>query len=106
MRKILLGFLVFIVLLLLAAVAAPFLFKDKLRALADKQIAQRVRAKVQYNPNDIDVTLLQHVPRFEGWLSRIYALLGSDSFSRDTLAYLPDLKVGLDLMSVIKGQAD
>ena len=103
MRKILLGFLVFVVLLVVGLVAAPFLFKDKLRALADKQIAQRVRAKVQYNPADIDVTLLSTFPDL-GLDIKNLRVIGLDSFSRDTLAYLPDLRVGLDLMSVIKGQ--
>jgi len=103
MRKILLGFLVFVVLLVVGLAAAPFLFKDKLRALADKQIARRVRAKVQYNPADIDVTLLSTFPDL-GLDIKNLRVIGLDSFSRDTLAYLPDLKVGLDLMSVIKGQ--
>jgi hypothetical protein len=103
MRKILLGFLAFVVLLVVALAAAPFLFKDKLRALADKQIAQRVRAKVQYNPADIDVTLLSTFPDL-GLDIKNLRVIGLDSFSRDTLAYLPDLKVGLDLMSVVKGQ--
>jgi hypothetical protein len=103
MRKILLGFLAFVVLLVVALAAAPFLFKDKLRALADKQIAQRVRAKVQYNPADIDVTLLSTFPDL-GLDIKNLRVIGLDSFSRDTLAYLPDLKVGLDLMTVIKGQ--
>ena len=103
MRKILLGFLLFLVVLVAAAALAPFLFKDKLRALADKQIAQRVRAKVQYNPDDIDVTLLSTFPAL-GLDIKNLRVIGVDSFSRDTLAYLPRLRVGLDLMSVIKGQ--
>ena len=102
MRKILLGFLVFIVVLVLAAVAAPFLFKDKLRALADKQIAQRVRAKVEYNPADIGVTLISTFPNL-GLDIKNLRVIGLDSFSRDTLAYLPELRVGLDLMSVVRG---
>ena len=36
MRKVLLGFVVFLVVLAAALVLAPVLFKDKLRALADK----------------------------------------------------------------------
>lgn len=103
MRKILLGFLVFLVVLVAAAALAPFLFKDKLRALADKQLAQRVRANVQYNPDDIGVTLLSTFPDL-GLDIKNLRVIGLDSFSRDTLAYLPRLRVGLDLMSVIKGQ--
>ena len=103
MRKILLGLLAFVIVLVVAAVAAPFLFKDKLRALADKQIAQRVRAKVLYNPADIDVSVFHSFPDLTLDIKNL-RIIGLDSFSRDTLAYLPSLRVGLDVMTVIKGQ--
>jgi hypothetical protein len=103
MRKILIGFVVFLVVLMAAAVAAPFLFKDKLRALADKQIAQRVRAQVQYNPADIDVSVLHSFPDLTLDIKNL-RVIGLDSFSRDTLAFLPAMRVGLDIMTVIKGQ--
>ncbi|OGX89328.1 AsmA family protein [Hymenobacter coccineus] len=103
MRKILIGLGIVVVLLLAAVVAAPFLFKDKLRALADKQIAQRVRAKVQYDPNGIDVSVLHSFPDLTLDIKNL-RVIGLDSFSRDTLAYLPNLRVGLDIMTVIKGQ--
>lgn len=102
MRKILLGFLLFLVLLVAAVALVPVLFKDKLRALADKQIAQRVRAKVQYDPANVDVTLLSTFPDLTVDLREL-RVIGLDSFSRDTLAYLPRLRAGLDLMTVIKG---
>ncbi|MBF9143023.1 AsmA family protein [Hymenobacter properus] len=103
MRKILLGVGVFLVVLVLAVVAAPFLFKDKLRALADKQIAQRVRAQVQYDPANIGVSVLHSFPDLTLDI-RDLRVIGLDSFSRDTLAYLPNLRVGLDVMTVIKGE--
>ncbi|MBF9223909.1 AsmA family protein [Hymenobacter ruricola] len=103
MRKILLGFVVFLVVLVAVAVAAPFLFKDKLRALADKQIAQRVRAQVQYDPANIDVSVLHSFPDLTLDIKNL-RVIGLDSFSRDTLAFLPNMRVGLDIMTVIKGQ--
>ncbi|MFD2719324.1 AsmA-like C-terminal region-containing protein [Hymenobacter monticola] len=103
MRKILLGVGVFLVVLVLAVVAAPFLFKDKLRALADKQIAQRVRAQVQYDPANIGVSVLHSFPDLTLDIKDL-RVIGLDSFSRDTLAYLPNLRVGLDVMTVIKGE--
>ncbi len=103
MLKILTGLGVFIVLLLAAVVAAPFLFKDKLQALADKQIAQRVRAQVQYDPNNIDLSVLHSFPNLTLDIKDL-RVIGLDSFRRDTLAYLPGLRVGLDVMSVIRGQ--
>ncbi|UOQ98119.1 AsmA family protein [Hymenobacter sp. 5317J-9] len=103
MRKILLGVVGFLVVLVVAVVAAPFLFKDKLRALADKQIAQRVRAQVQYDPANIDVSVLHSFPDLTLDIKNL-RVIGLDSFSRDTLAFLPNLRVGLDVMTVIKGQ--
>ncbi|MDO7850833.1 AsmA family protein [Hymenobacter convexus] len=103
MRKILLGIVVFLVVLVVAAVAAPFLFKDKLRALADKQIAQRVRAQVQYDPANIGVSVFHSFPDLTLDIKDL-RVIGLDSFSRDTLAYLPNLRVGLDVMTVIKGE--
>ncbi len=102
MRKILLGLLVFGLLLVAAAVAVPFVFKDKLRAVADRQIAQRVRATVQYDPANIGVSLLQTFPDLSLTVKDL-RVIGLDSFSRDTLAYLPELRVGLDVMSVLRG---
>ena len=102
MRKILLGVVVFLVLLMAVVVAAPFLFKGKLRALADKQLAQRVRATVLYDPANIDVSLLRSFPDMTVTV-RDLRVIGLDSFSRDTLAYLPNLRVGLDVMSVVRG---
>ena len=103
MRKILIGLGVFVLLLLAATVAAPFLFKDRLRALADKQIAQRVRAQVQYDPASIDVSVLHSFPDLTLDIKNL-RVIGLDSFRRDTLAFLPGLRVGLDIMTVIKGQ--
>jgi len=102
MRKILWGLLAVAAVLVLAAVAAPLLFKDRLRALADRQIAQRVRARVQYDPASLDVSLLRSFPELTLALREV-RVLGLDSFSRDTLAYLPSLRVGLDVMSVVRG---
>ncbi|SFQ28734.1 AsmA family protein [Hymenobacter arizonensis] len=104
MRKILLGVAVFFGLLVVALALAPVLFKDKLRALADEQIARRVRAKVLYDPANIDVSLLRSFPDMTVNIREL-RVIGLDSFSRDTLAYLPNLRVGLDVMSVVRGGA-
>ena len=102
MRKILLGVVVILGVLVAVLALAPVLFKDKLRALADKQIAQRVRAQVQYDPATIDVSLLRSFPEMTVNI-RDLRVIGLDSFSRDTLAYLPNLRMGLDVMSVVRG---
>lgn len=102
MRKILLGFLIAGLVLIAAVATVPFFFKDKLRALADKQLAQRLRARVQYDPASLDVSLLRSFPELSVSLREL-RIIGQDSFRRDTLAYLPALRVGLDVLSVVRG---
>ncbi|MBT9392905.1 AsmA family protein [Hymenobacter sp. NST-14] len=102
MRKFLIGLGIFLVVLLAGLALAPFLFKDKIRAAFDQQLAQRVRANVEYDPANVDVTLLSTFPDLALRLNQL-RIIGQDSFSRDTLAYLPEVRVGLNLMSVISG---
>ena len=104
MRKALIGIAIFLVLLVVGAALVPILFKGKLRAMVDQQLAQRVRATVQYDPATIDVSLLRSFPDMTVNI-RYLRVIGLDSFSRDTLAYLPNLRVGLDVMSVVRGGA-
>ncbi|RSK23808.1 AsmA family protein [Hymenobacter metallilatus] len=102
MRKFFVGLLLVLVVLVTGVALAPVLFKDKIRAAFDKQLAQRVRAQVQYDPANVDVTLLSTFPNLALRLNQL-RIIGQDSFARDTLAYLPEVRVGLDLMSVVRG---
>ncbi|MBX0291775.1 AsmA family protein [Hymenobacter sp. HSC-4F20] len=103
MRKFFVGLLIFLVVLLAGLALAPLLFKDKIKAAFDQQLAQRVKATVQYDPANVDVTLLSSFPNLALQLDQL-RVIGQDSFARDTLAYLPRVRVGLDLMSVIGGR--
>ncbi|TYZ11427.1 AsmA family protein [Hymenobacter lutimineralis] len=102
MRKVLLGALIFLVVLVAAVALAPVLFKDKIKQALDKQLAQRVAAKVEYNPDNVSLSLLRSFPDLSLGIDGL-RIIGQDSFSRDTLAFLPSFRVGLDLMSVVRG---
>lgn len=103
MKKVLIGLGALLLLLVLLAAAVPLLFKDKIRAKVDEQLAKSLNAKVQYDPEQIDVTLLSTFPDLGVKLGDL-RIIGVDSFSRDTLAAIPQLRVGLNLMSVIRGE--
>ncbi len=103
MKKILLGLGAFLLLLVVAAALVPVLFKDKIKAAVDEQIANSLNAKVQYDADRIDVTLLSSFPDLGVRLGEL-RVIGIDSFSRDTLAYIPQFAVDLNLMSVIRGE--
>ncbi|OUJ76226.1 AsmA family protein [Hymenobacter crusticola] len=103
MRKIFVGLAIFLVVLVAALALAPVLFKDKIQQAIDKQIAERVNAKVEYNPSNIDLSLLRDFPNLALSVKEL-RIIGKDSFARDTLAYLPAFRLGMDLMSVVRGE--
>jgi hypothetical protein len=102
MKKVFIGFAIFLVILLAAAALVPVLFKDKIKEIVDKEIAKNVEAKVQYAANDVDVSIFSTFPNLGLGIDKL-TVIGVDSFQRDTLAYLPKFRMGLDLMSVISG---
>ncbi|MFC5270954.1 AsmA-like C-terminal region-containing protein [Adhaeribacter terreus] len=102
MKKVFIGFAIFLVVLIAAAALIPVLFKDKIKEIVDKEIAKNVDAKVIYKADDIGVSIFSTFPNLGLNIDNL-AVVGVDSFQRDTLAYLPQFRMGLDLMSVISG---
>jgi uncharacterized protein involved in outer membrane biogenesis len=102
MKKVFLGLAIFLVILIAAAALIPVLFKDKIKEMVDKEIAKNVDAKVQYAAADISMSVFSTFPNLGLGIDKL-TVIGQDSFQRDTLAYLPKFRLGLDLMSVISG---
>ncbi|KAA9332971.1 AsmA family protein [Hymenobacter busanensis] len=103
MRKFFLGLLIFLVVLVAAVALTPILFKDKLKAALDRQLAQKLSAKVEYSPENVGVSLFRTFPDLALSIEQL-RVIGQDSFATDTLAYLPRIDIGLDLMSVVRGE--
>ncbi|CAN5908812.1 hypothetical protein BH24BAC1_BH24BAC1_09510 [soil metagenome] len=102
MKKVLIGFGIFLVVLIAALALIPYLFKDQIKAMLDRQIAETVDARVLYETDNVSFSLLRNFPNFSLGIDHL-AVVGTDSFSRDTLAYIPSFRMGLDVMSVIRG---
>ncbi|AKQ47073.1 hypothetical protein TH63_17790 [Rufibacter radiotolerans] len=102
MRKLIIGLAVFVVVLLAAAALVPIFFKDKIKGRLDKEIAKSVNARVIYETDNVSLSLFRTFPDLALSVKDL-TIVGKDSFERDTLAYLPDFSLGLDLMSVITG---
>lgn len=101
LRKILIGVLVFVILLVGAVIAIPFVFKDKINAKIKEEINKRVNARVNYG--DYGLSLIKHFPNFTLTLDDL-SVTGIDKFSADTLVYIKNTSLTVDLMSVIKGE--
>ncbi|MFN8288277.1 MAG: AsmA-like C-terminal region-containing protein [Chitinophagales bacterium] len=101
LRKVLIGIVVFILLLVVAIVATPFLFKDKINARIKTEINKRLNAKVDYG--DYSLSLIKHFPNFTLTLEDL-SVTGLDKFKGDSLVYIKNTSLTVDIMSVLKGE--
>src|SRR6478672_11790679 len=86
--------------LIVAAVAAPFLFKDKLVQLVKDQANKNLNAKVDFG--DFDLTLFSSFPDFRFKIQNV-SVANIAPFAGDTLAYIKELSFDLNIKSVISG---
>ncbi|HEY4650938.1 MAG TPA: AsmA-like C-terminal region-containing protein [Pontibacter sp.] len=102
MKKVVIGFFVFLAVLLAVAALVPVLFKDKIKQTLDKEIAKNINANVIYQTDDVSLSLFRDFPDVSLGVENL-AIVGIDSFATDTLAQIPSFRMGLDLMSVLTG---
>ncbi len=102
MKKVVIGFFIFLAVLLAVAALVPVLFKDKIKQTLDKEIAKNINANVIYQTDDVSLSLFRDFPNVSLGVENL-AIVGIDSFATDTLAQIPSFRMGLDLMSVISG---
>ena len=97
-KRIAIGALVLVGLLVLGAFLVPVLFGDRIRAEVTKQIDRYVDADVAYG--DIDLTLLREFPRLSLVIDDV-AVDGRGAFDTVRLASLGELAVSVDFWSAI-----
>jgi hypothetical protein len=88
------------VVLILAAIAIPYFFKDKIIAKVKTELNKQLTAKVDFK--DVDISLFRHFPRLAVGLEDLQ-VTGTGEFAADTLLSVKQIDVALNLMSVIKG---
>lgn len=101
MKKALKISLIVLVLLLIAAVALPFVFKSKIVGLITQEANKNINAKVKFS-DDIGFSILKSFPDFTLTMKNI-EVVGIEEFEFDTLLAVNKLEVSMDLMSVING---
>ncbi|SEW34038.1 AsmA family protein [Chitinophaga arvensicola] len=89
------------VVLILAAFAIPYFFKDKIVAKVKSELNKQLTAKVDFK--DVDISLFRHFPRLAVGLEDLQ-VTGTGEFAADTLLAVKKIDVALNLMSVIKGE--
>jgi hypothetical protein len=100
MKKAIKWFVIIFLLLLITAVALPFIFKDKIIAKAKEEANKNLNAKLDFG--EFDMTFIRTFPDF-GLQVKDLRIVGINEFSKDTLANIKELIVHLDIKSVISG---
>lgn len=100
MKKTLIIILSVFIFLIAAAVAVPFLFKDKIAARIDQEIAQSVNAKVIYDIDKVSLSLFRRFPNVSARINDFY-IVGNAPFEQDTLVSLRELAIDFNLKSVL-----
>ena len=89
----------FLVLIILI-IAAPFLFKKQIIQFVKDTANEELNAKVNFG--EFDLTLISSFPDFTFSIDSV-SVANIGEFEGDTLLYAKNLTLGLNLMSVIKG---
>ena len=107
MKKIIsrfaIGFAVFLVLLIGFAVAVPFLFKGKIKAEIDKQIALYVDAQVNFRTEDFSLSVFKEFPHLTASLDN-FSVVNNAPFKGDTLTSIGSFRITVDIWSVFGEQ--
>jgi hypothetical protein len=102
MKKLGLGIIVLIAVLLGVAAVVPFLFKDKIVQATKDAANQELNAILNFE--SIDVSLLQNIKNFPDITLVIHqpSISGVGQFSGDTLIKMEALKLALDIQSIFQ----
>jgi hypothetical protein len=100
MKKILKITGITLLVLIVALIALPFLFKDKLVKMAKEEANKNLNAKVDFG--NFDLSIISSFPDFRFSIDNV-SVVGVGEFEKDTLAYIKNLRTDVNIMSVIKG---
>ena len=89
-----------LLILVVALVALPYLFKDKIVAKIKEEANKSLNAKLDFG--DFDLTIISSFPDFKFTLHQL-SIAGINEFEGDTLISTASLQLNVNLMSVIKG---
>ncbi|PZQ91046.1 MAG: AsmA family protein, partial [Flavobacterium johnsoniae] len=102
-KKILKGIGIFLLVVIIALAAAPFLFKDKIQQLVLKSINEKVDAKVAFD--DVHLSLFKSFPRANVTIDKL-AIINKAPFEGDTLLYAGEVNLKMSVRELFKGDGE
>ncbi|MBA9072875.1 hypothetical protein GGR22_001001 [Flavobacterium gossypii] len=103
LKKILKAVGIFLLVIIIALAAAPFLFKDKIKQLVLKSINENVDAKVAFN--DVDLSLFKSFPRANVTIDKL-SIINKAPFEGDTLVYAGEVNLKMSIKELFKSEGE
>jgi hypothetical protein len=89
--------------LLLLLILIPVFFKDQIFRKVDEQLAKTINAEVNYDSDDIGLSLLRNFPNATASLAD-FSIVGREPFAGDTLLAARRFEIVIDLFSLFSGE--
>ena len=102
LKKIAIGLLIFVVVLVAAAFILPVIFKDDIKAAIDREIAKSVNADVVFDADKFSLTLFRNFPNITVEM-RDFGVINREPFAGEVLFATEKLEVEVNLKDVLFG---
>lgn len=94
---------VLVLFIIVAAVAAPIIFKDKFAAIIKEQINKNINAEVDFS--DVDISIISSFPK-AGIILKDLSIINLKPFEGDTLFYAKEISLKMPLSGLNKTAED
>lgn len=102
-KKFLKWFLGVVLVILIALISVPFLFKDKIKAMIANSINENINATVAFK--DVDLSLLKSFPQANLSISKI-SIINKVPFEGDTLFYADEVNLNMSIRELFKDASE
>ncbi len=101
MKKVIKYFAIVIGIIVVILLVAPFLFKDQIVSEIKQQANKQLNATVDFD-KDISLGFFRHFPNASLGVKDL-SIIGKEKYTGDTLAYIGELNIVIDLFSLFGG---
>lgn len=102
-KKILKWVGIFLLVVIIALAAVPFLFKDKIKSMVAKAINEQVDAKVAFE--DVSLSLFKNFPMANVNVEKL-SIINKAPFEGDTLVYMGEIDLKMSIKELFKGEGE
>lgn len=102
-KKILKWTGIILLVLIIALAAAPFIFKDKIKAMIVKAINEQVDAHVAFE--DVHLSLFKSFPQANVTIDKL-SIINKAPFEGDTLVYMGEINLQMSVKELFKDEGD